>query len=126
MDITKKAKKFIEDFQCSDLNTWIEIRNFLLKKLEKEEAKIAVKEFKENDFIDLNTDYFLKQVVNGDKVKACNLFYQGVKENIDYILFGSKDWETPNIVNVMIQIEKVFYPRLKVEIQNKIQQNIFQ
>ena len=51
MDAVKNAKNFIEDFQCSDLKTWMELRKFLLKNLIVEDAKAAVKLFSENNFI---------------------------------------------------------------------------
>ena len=126
MDTVKNALNYIESFQCSDLKSWIEMKKFLLKKLNTEEARIAVKEFNENDFIDLNSNNFLREVKRENTIKIVEMFYLAVKDNIDYILYGSKDWETPGIVDVFIQIEKFFYPRLKSEIQKQIQQNIFQ
>ena len=126
MNAIENAKDFIEDFQCSDLKAWMELRKFLLKNLINKDAKVAVKEFSENDFIDLNSRNFLREVEKNNIKGVTEQFDRSVFENLDYILFGSYDWETPDIVDILTQIEKSFYPRLKSEIQKHIQQNIFQ
>ena len=104
----------------------MELRKFLLKNLINKDAKVAVKEFSENDFIDLNSRNFLREVEKNNIKGVTEQFDRSVFENLDYILFGSYDWETPDIVDILTQIEKSFYPRLKSEIQKHIQQNIFQ
>ena len=126
MNAIENAKDFIEDFQCSDLKAWMELRKFLLKNLIIEDAKAAVKLFSENNFIDLNSRNFLREVEKNNIKGVIEQFHRSVMENLDYILFGGYDWKTPDIVDILTQIEKSFYPRLKSEIQKHIQQNIFQ